>query len=431
MKGTQPTQRKESTTMVIEIELGVLKLELDKQSLDELDVKLDAVMRAKQREAFAGCLRKIEAAEETRSCTSCQGQMTSRGLITRTIGMLSGDVKIARRRLRCGLCGHESYPLDGWMREGKHTLALVERALFLATEFSYKKASEVLLKLTGAKISHGQLQALAKREGSLVGRDLERMASDLFGLGLDPGEIVTRTKNDTLVIAIDGGTIPDRETKGDFEAKVGVVYGLKAQVSKGRVALVDRVAYAGLDTAFEFGKKLFCLARRHGVLSAGRVLVISDGAPWIKNVAVDFFPQAVYLLDLYHLKRRLRELLTGDADELLYEEICKACVRGDPEEALVLLSRFEPKNDEQAEKLRRLKGYVRSNRKGIANYVRSDLFGSGAVEKAVDLIVSRRFKARGMSWLRPGASGMLKLRLLRFNGSWNDHWLWRLETQSA
>jgi len=54
--------------------------------------------------------------------------------------------------------------------------------------------------------------------------------------------------------------ITDIRTKNDFEAKIGVVYGLKAQVSKGRTSLVDRVAYASLEDAFKFGQRLFCLA---------------------------------------------------------------------------------------------------------------------------------------------------------------------------
>lgn len=62
------------------------------------------------------------------------------------------------------------------------------------------------------------------------------------------------------------------------------------------------------------------------------------------------------------------------------------------------------------------------NALGIENYVRTDLFGSGCVEKAVGIVISQRFKLRGMSWLRPGAQGMVKLKVLRYHRTWNDHW---------
>ncbi|MGB4592839.1 MAG: hypothetical protein WBI63_03565 [Coriobacteriia bacterium] len=80
----------------------------------------------------------------------------------------------------------------------------------------------------------------------------------------------------------------------------------------------------------------------------------------------------------------------------------------------------------QAETYRKLIHYIASNVEGIANYARKELFGSGSVEKGVDLIVSRRFEGLGRTWFRPGALGMLKLRMLRFNGQWDDYWADRL-----
>lgn len=352
--------------------------------------------------------------------------MISLGLHPRKLGILAGTVTLTRRRLRCPSCGTTCYPLDKVIGgTTKHTLPVVERALYLSTDLSYEKASFALFRLTGAQISHGPIQSLAKKEGALVGKDLEKMASDLFGMGLDPGEVITRSKEDTLIVAIDGGNIKER-AKDKLEAKVGVVYGIKAQVSKNRVALIDRVDYASLENTYKFGQKLFCLARRQGVMSAGRVLAIGNGATWIRRLIEEFFPFALYLLDLYHLKRCLREVLSADEDKTLREAIIKKCLEGKPDAALALLNQFIPEDTEQTEKFRKLKVYIHSNRVGIENYGKSGLFGSGAVEKAVDLIVSRRFKLRGMSWLRPGAKAMLALRLLRFNGEWDDYWRCRM-----
>lgn len=252
-------------------------------------------------------------------------------------------------------------------------------------------------------------------------------SADLYGLGLDPGEIVTRSRDDTLVIAIDGGMIPDRVTHDCFEAKVAVLYGLKAEVSRNRVALFDRVGYAGLEDSVTFAKCVSCLALRHSMGSAGRVLAIGDGAGWIRRMIRDFLPGSIYLLDLFHLKRRLREVLCDERDSAVLDDVIAACVAGDPHEALRLLRSWDPPIvPERVESHRKPLYYIRTNAAGISNYARSDLFGSGAVEKAVDLIVSRRFKGRGMSWLRPGAEGMLKLRLLRFNGEWDSHWSSRM-----
>ncbi|MEK7330437.1 MAG: hypothetical protein AAB113_06500, partial [Candidatus Eisenbacteria bacterium] len=40
----------------------------------------------------------------------------------------------------------------------------------------------------------------------------------------------------------------------------------------------------------------------------------------------------------------------------------------------------------------------------------------------VDIVVARRFKARGMSWFRPGAAALQRLRELKLNGEWDGHW---------
>lgn len=48
--------------------------------------------------------------------------------------------------------------------------------------------------------------------------------------------------------------------------------------------------------------------------------------------------------------------------------------------------------------------------------------GSGAVEKTVDVLVARRFKLRGMSWYEKNAAKLLRIRLLKINGEWDNYW---------
>jgi hypothetical protein len=50
-----------------------------------------------------------------------------------------------------------------------------------------------------------------------------------------------------------------------------------------------------------------------------------------------------------------------------------------------------------------------------------DGYGSGPIEKTVDITVARRFKKRGMSWYRSGANPLLKLMLLKLNGEWDEY----------
>lgn len=71
-------------------------------------------------------------------------------------------------------------------------------------------------------------------------------------------------------------------------------------------------------------------------------------------------------------------------------------------------------------------GYVAANQRAIEHHAIVPLASSGPMEKGVDLVVARRFRARGMSWFRRGASPLLQLRLLRLNGTCARYWSERL-----
>ena len=78
---------------------------------------------------------------------------------------------------------------------------------------------------------------------------------------------------------------------------------------------------------------------------------------------------------------------------------------------------------DRQEKIRSLYDYVKSNQDGINNWKKVNCLGaSGAIEKTVDVTVARRFKSRGMSWLQPGLSSLLSLRILKLNGGWDNYW---------
>ena len=77
---------------------------------------------------------------------------------------------------------------------------------------------------------------------------------------------------------------------------------------------------------------------------------------------------------------------------------------------------------DRATRLTAVHGYVTNNWRGIENYAIVPLASSGPMEKAVDIVVARRFKARGMSWFRRGVSALVRLRLLRLNDTWTRSW---------
>lgn len=407
--------------MIVRVDLGVVEFEVAEPTTALLDRGLEGAVRQAHRAAAVTAYAELEEALlGSRECPGCGGDLSIVKTSRRKIGLLCGPVRVPVRTFACG-CGHTVRPLAEALPKGRHSLAVVERGLFLATMIGYQRSSQTLAHLTAAEISHGTLQRLAEAEAPRIDEGIAGATRELYVNGVAPEELVTRTPDDTLVIAVDGGFVPDRSTRGDFEAKCGVVYGTKAEVSKGRVGLVDRVAYAGIEDARTFGERMSVVAMEQGMLSAGRTVVIGDGAGWIRTMARDVFPDAVYVLDLYHLRHRIRSVFPEEWEADVRDEAIAACLAGDPVGAIEILRATRPA-PEREEAWRSLLLYIRRNALGIENYTRTDLFGSGCVEKAVDVLISRRFKLRGMSWLRPGAQGMVKLKVLRYNRTWNDHW---------
>jgi hypothetical protein len=71
----------------------------------------------------------------------------------------------------------------------------------------------------------------------------------------------------------------------------------------------DSTTYVGaIETAEEFGFRIYSEAWRRGWERAKLKVVIGDGAVWILNLADQHFPGAIQIVDLYHAREHLWEI---------------------------------------------------------------------------------------------------------------------------
>jgi hypothetical protein len=127
------------------------------------------------------------------------------------------------------------------------------------------------------------------------------------------------------------------------------------------------------------------------------------------------------VLDIWHLERELKWAL-GEEKKALVESLKALEGKG---RAIIRRLMEEGSRTKEAAKIKKIvevMKYVQSNLDWIENIPKVMGYGSGPVEKTVDITVARRFKKRGMSWYKRGANPLLKLRLLKLNGEWETCW---------
>jgi hypothetical protein len=309
----------------------------------------------------------------------------------------------------------------------QHTLGVRERALWLVTELSYAKTARTLDELRGLGVSHGQLHRWVAEEGARIDAQVAARTEAVLGDQPDRGS-TGRMPGDAWVLA-DGTMVNDRRSGTHMEVKVGLVFTGAEQVGADRRALLNRHLVGGTGSWTSFAERFTAACAALGVYEAERILFVSDGAAAIRWIRERSFPDAIELLDWYHLTEQLR-FGVGRQHEEVISTALGAAMPGDVDALLAILRAhartIEGDDPEQALRCRSVIGYVANNRRGIANYRIVPLASSGPMEKAVDLVVCRRFKSRGMSWFRRGVSHLLHLKLLRLNGSWDRYWAERL-----
>ena len=154
------------------------------------------------------------------------------------------------------------------------------------------------------------------------------------------------------------------------------------------------------------------------------VVVISDGARTITNRCGQIFGQDYQpILDWYHLEKKMKELMSMIAQnkeqKISYlQEMLPLLWQGNAAEVVEILLRLQARH---VSKQQELVAYLRRNQPAIINYEKRKAagkpIGSGAMEKAVDLLVARRQKQKVMSWSTVGSNVLAVVKAQLLNNS--------------
>ena len=216
------------------------------------------------------------------------------------------------------------------------------------------------------------------------------------------------------------------------ESKVGCIFTQTTTDEKGH-AIRDKnsTAYIGvIETAEEFGKRLETEAIRRGLWNAETVVVLGDGAVWVRNIVGQHFYGAIHIVDFYHAKEHLYKLLQllFHMPETLKEQEpiwFKWFEDGNIEEIIKTAKQLHPDPDKTCKNIETEIGYFQenANRMRYADYKKKGLFiGSGVIEAGCKIVIGKRLKQSGVRWSVNGANSIIALRCCVLSGRFNEYW---------
>jgi hypothetical protein len=310
---------------------------------------------------------------------------------------------------------------------------------------------------------HGRQQMKLLADLEVTTKSVER-AAEAIGTDIAQGEleeiqravqldlpIVLGKPVPILYVQMDGTGIPvvKKETVGrqgktegqpshTREVKLGCVFTQTAWDKKGfPIRDPDSTTYTGaIETAEEFGKRLYVEAWKRGWSRAEKKVVMGDGAEWIWNLAEQHFPGAVQIVDLYHARQHLWDLArrlypNNEAGQKAWMKLHQKRLldKGKIEKLVATIRSIHSTNPEVADKIRVEADYFERNadRMRYPKFRKQHLFvGSGVIEAGCKTVIGSRLKKSGMFWTVAGANAIIALRCCHLNGRFEDYWEQRL-----
>lgn len=385
-----------------------------------------------------------------------------------------GPLTLKRRYVYCAYCDRGASPsqkLIG-LPEGDFTAHLEDVVTMVATSVPYDLATKLVLKSCGIAVSVRAVEQMVERRASVLCALDEAQATRLDPLdatGL-PVAVQARPENEVpeketpkvAYLEIDGvfpmtrTLIPEenlsakdkrklqrakankvpggkarRYEVAGREVKNAVLYNakecVKTSATRGCVLKKTYVSYLGNWKVFALLVWVALLRLRFD--KARQLVILSDGAEWMRSFAAWLPIPTVMILDLFHVKHRIWEVansLYGPHSPKGREWAniqCERIEEGHATKVIAALRFLKSKRAETRELISALGPYLHDNRDRI-DYPKFRSKGlrvtTSNVESANFHVTGARLKLQGMRWSEQGAKHMAALRADLFNGIWEQ-----------
>jgi hypothetical protein len=412
---------------------------------------IESALRASLHQAGAAALNELlqyEAPEpdQRELPCPCGHHAQYQGLRTKPVLSVLGRAQISRPYYLCSRCHAGQFPADVELDvEDTEISPGVRRMLaVVGATAPFDHGRQQMELLAGLEVTTKAVERTAEAIGGHIAQGEQREIQSAMQLDLP---VVVAKPVPILYVQMDGTGVPmvKKETVGrqgktdgqpahTREAKLGCVFTQTCWDEKGYpIRDPDSTTYTGaIETAEEFGKRIYLEAWNRGWSRAEKKVVMGDGAEWIWNLAEQYFPGAVSIVDLFHAREHLWELArrlhpNDEVNRKTWMNIHQKRLldKGKIEKLVGALRSIDSANPEVAEKIRTEADYFERNaeRMRYPKFRRQHLFvGSGVIEAGCKTVIGSRLRQSGMFWTVRGANAIITLRCCHLNGRFEDYW---------
>jgi hypothetical protein len=370
--------------------------------------------------------------ESTPICPDCQKPMKNHGRREKQLVSLFGNMEYKRNYYICECCSTGATPKDDMLgvKGTSFTPEVTNIVGYVAARESFAESFRMIKKLCKLDIPAKDCERIAESLGEEIieNKKNEMKLAENLKTHLKPEEPVQK-----LYIEYDGTGIPiqKKELQGvkgkqedgsakTREVKTGCIF-TQTTLDKDGKAVRDPSSttfFARIGSQDEFGPLLYAEAVKRGIDYAKEVIVLGDGAKWIWGLADQNFHKCVEIVDLFHAKEHVANLVKSiisdpDAVKKKKDELYEILEKGDIPELVKQFNLLGAKDGKQLEGVKRESNYFLANQKRM-NYAhfraKGYFVGSGVIEATCKNVIGKRLKQSGMHWSVAGANKIAALR---------------------
>ena len=415
--------------------------------LEAIEMAVRSAMHPAGAAVLTELLRFPAPTTEQRTVSCACGQTAHyRELRSKPVLTAVGPARVTRPYYLCSHCHTGQFPADGQLDIENTGLSPGVRRMQAAVgqPAPFDHGRRQLQLLAGLEVTAKGVERTAEAIGEHIATRERAEIQRAVQLDLP---ILLGKPVPILYVQMDGTGVPvvKKETVGrkgktpgqpahTREVKLGCVFTQTRHDKEGyAIRDPDSTTYTGaIETAGEFGKRLYLEAWNRGWNRAQKKVIIGDGAEWIWNLAAQHFPGAIQIVDLYHARQHLwgvARLLhpqhPGQQKAWMKAHQKRLLDQGKIEKLVLSLRSLASANAALAEKIRTEADYFQTNleRMRYPKFRRQHLFvGSGVIEAGCKTVIGSRLKQSGMFWTVRGANAIVALRCSHLNGRFEDYW---------